>query len=186
MGRDGIFQRVFQNDFRTILRDESSFSRMTFPCSIASVADRLWLTKALKLNHEIYYSREIFWKALVLFMKIFKIYQFGFYYHIIIKTKSFLNALVIMTSKKNPVQLITSNFACAQQVIKSLLHEPKLVQISRRGSRPWRKWLEPRSDFFHLGIFCINLFEDIRLNILRFTLYSYNNKNLGNFMSYFF
>ena len=45
----------------------------------------------------------------------------------------------------------------------------------RRGSRPWRKWLEPRSDFFHLGIFCINLFEDIRLNILRYTLYSYNN-----------
>ena len=34
--------------------------------------------------------------------------------------------------------------------------------------------------------FCINLFEDIRLNILRYTLYSYNNKNLGNFMSYFF
>ena len=60
------------------------------------------------------------------------------------------------------------------------------ISHSRRGSRPWRKWLEPRSDFFHLGIFCINLFEDIRLNILRFTLYSYNNKNLGNFMSYFF
>ena len=57
---------------------------------------------------------------------------------------------------------------------------------NRRGSRPWRKWLEPRSDFFHLGILCINLFEDIRLNILRYTLYSYNNKNLGNFMSYLF
>ena len=39
---------------------------------------------------------------------------------------------------------------------------------------------------FFPPIFCINLFEDIRLNILRFTLYSYNNKNLGNFMSYFF
>ena len=61
-----------------------------------------------------------------------------------------------------------------------------LVVNFRRGSRPWRKWLEPRSDFFHLGIFCINLFEDFRLNILRYTLYSYNNKNLGNFMSYFF
>ena len=40
--------------------------------------------------------------------------------------------------------------------------------------------------FSHLGIFCINLFEDIRLNILRYTLYSYNNKNLGSFMSHFF
>ena len=60
------------------------------------------------------------------------------------------------------------------------------ITNSRRGSRPWQKWLEPRSDFFHLGIFCINLFEDIRLNILRYTLYSYNNKNLWNFMSYFF
>ena len=40
--------------------------------------------------------------------------------------------------------------------------------------------------FFHLAIFCINLFEDIRLNNLRYTLYSYINKNLGNFMSYFF
>ena len=61
-----------------------------------------------------------------------------------------------------------------------------LAKVSRRGSRPWRKWLDPRSGFFHLGIFCINLFEDIRLNILRYSLYSYNNKNLGNFMSYFF
>ena len=53
-------------------------------------------------------------------------------------------------------------------------------------NRPWQTWLEPRSDFFHLGIFYINLFEDIRLNILRSTLYSCNNTNLGNFMSYFF
>ena len=60
-----------------------------------------------------------------------------------------------------------------------------MVYRNRRGSRPWRMWLEPRSDFFHLGIFCINLLEDIRLNILRFTLYSYNSKNLRNFMSYF-
>ena len=37
-------------------------------------------------------------------------------------------------------------------------------------NRPWQTWLEPRSDFFHLRIFCINLFEDIRLNILRYTL----------------
>ena len=61
-----------------------------------------------------------------------------------------------------------------------------LADVCRRGSRPWRKWLEPRSGFFHFGIFCINLFEVIRLNILRFTLYSYNNNNLGNFTSYFF
>ena len=65
-----------------------------------------------------------------------------------------------------------------------------LIQYVRidnsRGSRPWRTWLEPRSDFFHPRIFCINLFEAIRLNILRYTLYSYNNKNLGSFMSYFF
>ena len=60
---------------------------------------------------------------------------------------------------------------------------PRMFADDRRGSRPWRKWLEPRSDFFHLGIICINLFEDIRLNILRYTLYSYNK---GNFMSYFF
>ena len=40
--------------------------------------------------------------------------------------------------------------------------------------------------FFHLRVSCIKLFQDIRLNILRYTLYSYNNKNLGDFMSYFF
>ena len=54
-----------------------------------------------------------------------------------------------------------------------LLHLTKSTNynILRRGSRPWRTWLEPRSEFFHL-IFCINLFEAIRLSILRYTLYS--------------
>ena len=44
-----------------------------------------------------------------------------------------------------------------------------LDMSNRSGSRPWRTWLEPRSDFFHLRIFCINLFEDIMLNISRYT-----------------
>ena len=60
------------------------------------------------------------------------------------------------------------------------------VNDFRRGCRPWRTWLEPRSDFLHLRIFCINLFEANRLNILSYTLYSYKNKNLGSPMSYFF
>ena len=74
----------------------------------------------------------------------------------------------------------------ARQVNPGRVQEFMKSYENRRGSRPWRTWLEPRSNLFHLGIFYINLFEDIRLNILRYTLYSCNNTNLGNFMSYFF
>ena len=35
----------------------------------------------------------------------------------------------------------------------------QLTENFRRGSRLWRTWLEPRSDFFHLKIFRVDLFS---------------------------
>ena len=43
-------------------------------------------------------------------------------------------------------------------------HKNIVAEIeARRGSRPWRTWLEPRSDFFHLKIFRVDLFSIIIL-----------------------
>ena len=71
------------------------------------------------------------------------------------------------TQSKPLVPPLTSQVNHLDSEMDSLLKRQDITQDEkarlRRGSRPWRKWLEPRSNFFHLGIFCINLLEDIAI-----------------------
>ena len=55
--------------------------------------------------------------------------------------------------------LLDSNLSNVKmlQEIMQLYQLTQIIDDPRRGSRPWQKWLEPRSDFSHLGFSGVHL-----------------------------